>query len=72
MKPKSWDVPGKGLGITQDRDENLTKLVLLPGLQRGANTHLQKEPKPNTHSSGGASVWLAAQKEAKIHFALKC
>ena len=70
MKPKSWDVPGKGLGITQD--ENLTKLVLLPGLQRGANTHLQKEPKPNTHSSGGASVWLAAQKEAKINFALKC
>ena len=28
MKPKSWDVPGKGGGITSRLDENLTKLVL--------------------------------------------
>ena len=30
--PKSWDVPGKGPGITS-RDENLTKLVLLLEVQ---------------------------------------
>ena len=28
MKPKSWDVPGKGGGITSRLDENLTKLML--------------------------------------------
>ena len=45
MKPKSWDVPGKGGGITSRLDENLTKLVLALKEEEAAVKRRQQKTK---------------------------
>ena len=54
MKPKSWDVPGKGGGITSRLDENLTKLVLALKEEEAAVKRRQQKNFP----IGQPQTWL--------------
>ena len=58
MKPKSWDVPGKGGGITSRLDENLTKLVLALKEEEAAVKRRQQKTKHDYKVQAQTTLFL--------------